>query len=321
MRFTNRRSRNRGRPSDRPRNSFQIASSGLTVLALLVLPLICTAQLYLDRIAILSPPYGGYSPSHPIALTISPEDHLYLLDAQSATITRLTDHGEAIAQIGGPGSGSQQFSDPSDLNIYSGLDLFVADWGNDRIVRLNRRLVFLAEYRSADNTSPDLAFEQPLSVLQNARGDLFIADGGNDRVLKISADGEPLFSFGAYGDQKGSLFQPMRLESDPVAGVWVLDARGHTVHFDEFGGFVEEQPAELVGQARGLAISPEAVWVCSDSALWVWERVERTTQTFTLADLGLPNSALMMDLAWRADQLWLLDSRGSIYRFEIRAER
>jgi tripartite motif-containing protein 71 len=288
--------------------------------ALLIPVITSSAQLRLDRQITLTPPYGGFSPSHPIALTLSPEDNIYLLDTQLSCIARLSLTGVLITQAGGPGTGDQQFSDPQDLSIYSGLDLFVADRGNDRIVRLNRRLTFLSEFHSLDNTSPDLAFEKPLSVVQNARGDLFIADGGNDRILKISADGEPLFSFGAYGEEKGSLAQPRRLEPDPVAGLWVLDSRGHAVHFDEFGGYVEEVHAVLSGHAQGLAISAEAVWVCSDSSLWTWDRESRQPQIFSSADLGIPDTVSLVDLAIRAGQLWIMDSSGALYHFQFRIE-
>jgi hypothetical protein len=277
--------------------------------------------MHLERQAVLRPPFGGFTPSHPIALTLSPEDNLYLLDAQLAAIARLSIQGDLIAQGGGPGSGDLQFSDPTDLSIFSGLDLFVADRGNDRVARLNRRLVFLADYRSSDDTPADLSFEKPLSVLQNARGDLFVADGGNDRVLKISADGQPLFSFGGYSEERGSLFQPRRLEPDPAAGLWVLDGRGRAVHFDEFGGYLEELHSGLTGSTHGLAVSPEAVWVCSDSILWIWDRTDRTTQTFSSVDIGLSDSVAMVDLAWRGESLWLLDSSGAIHSFLIRAER
>jgi hypothetical protein len=287
---------------------------------LLIPSLAFAAQLRLERQALLTPPYGGFTPSHPIALTLSPEDNLYLLDTQLSCIVRISMTGDLITQAGGPGTGEQQFSDPQDLSIFSGLDLFVADRGNDRVVRLNRRLTFLAEFHSLDNTSPDLAFEKPLSVVQNARGDLFVADGGNDRVLKISAEGEPLFSFGAYGEAKGSLFQPRRLEPDPAAGIWVLDSRGHAVHFDEFGGYLEEVHAALSGHAQGLAISSEAVWVCSDSSLWVWDREGRQTHGFSPTELGLQDSALLVDLAYRAGQLWILDSYGALHSFQIRWE-
>lgn len=277
------------------------------------------AKPQLELVATIAPPFGTTTPTQPIALTISPEDNLYLLDAQQAAIFRLNLQGELLDQIGGPGSSSDRFSDPADLSITSGLDLFVADWGNDRVVRCNRRLVYLSEYQSSPNASQDLWLEKPVSVVQGWRGDLFIADGGNDRILKIAATGEPIFSFGAFGEGKGSLKQPWRLELDPLGGLWVLDQLGQVVYFDEFGGFIEERQAVLAGRALGLAVSAEALWVCSDSLLWVWDRTERQSLCYTATQLGLPEFTLFADLAYRSPQLWVLEGKGRIYAFRIYA--
>jgi len=54
-------------------------------------------------------------------------------------------------------------SDAADVCAISGLNVFVADRGNDRVVRLNRELSYLAEFRSLEGTSADLSFERPQS--------------------------------------------------------------------------------------------------------------------------------------------------------------
>lgn len=252
-----------------------------------------------------------------IALAISPADYLYLLDAQLATVGKLTLEGRLDNQVGGPGSGLEQFSDPADLCINFGLDVFVADRGNDRVVRLDRKLNYLAEFRTISGTPGNLAFENPLSVLLGPRGDLYIADGGNDRILKLDPAGRPVFSFGAYGEERGSLLQPRRIEMDQDGSLWVLDLRGHVVHFDEYGGYLEEVDAKMPGRPAGLAVSKGALWVCSDSTLWVYDRLLRRTRMTPPADIGLPASAVPVDLALHQDLLWILDRRGAIYRFHV----
>lgn len=319
MRFTNWLSRSPAWPF---RGLLLRAKPGAFLLVgFLVLPQSLLSQPRLEKLDQLAPPFSGFTPRAPAALAASPEDHIYLLDGQLACIARLTPEGELLNLVGGPGSGQLQFSDPADLCINSGLDLFVADWGNDRIVRLNRWLNYLSEFRSLENTPDNLTFEKPLSVVQGVRGDLFIADGGNDRILKIAPNGQALFSFGAYGEERGSLSQPRRIELDPSGGIWVLDGRGHVVHFDEFGGYVEEVYAALSGHPSGLALSAQVLWVCSDSLLWIWDRAGRSTRSFLPSQIGLADSLLLVDLACRNDQLWLLDSGGSIHRYHISPQK
>ncbi len=245
---------------------------------------------------------------------------IYILDAQLAMVAQLDTVGNLINQIGGPGRGDTKLNDPADICINSGLNLFIADRGNDRILRLDRKLNFLAEFRSLEGTPASLTFEAPRSVLQGARGDLFIADGGNDRILKIDPGNNPLFSFGAYGEEKGSLWQPRRIESDPSNGVWVLDRRAHVVRFDEFGGFLEELVPQLAGRASGLAVSAGVVWVCADSCLWIYDRLERRSVCIARDELIPQVSSDLADLTYRHNQLWVLDSQGRLYRFRVSGE-
>ncbi len=275
----------------------------------------------LQKSSQLTPPFDGFYPQTPVALAVSPANSIYLLDARLAVVVELSPEGRVPLQYGGPGLGSDQFSDPADLCAVGGLDIFVADRGNDRIVRLDRRLNYLAEFRSLSGTQSDLTFENPQSVLLGPRGDLFIADGGNDRILKIDPTGRPVFSFGYYGDAAGSLLAPRRIEKDPKEGLWVLDQRGQVVHYDEFGGYLGELTAEHSGNPMGLAVSERLICVCSDSLLWVYDRAPRQIETFSVESLSLSGQVTLVDLAFRKERLWILDSSGTIHRFQLHSDR
>ncbi len=276
-----------------------------------------SAEIHLRKTAVLRPPYDGFKPQAPVALAISPTDRLYLLDARLAVVVELTLQGNAVRQVGGPGSGIEQFSDPADLCAASGLNLFVADRGNDRIVRFDRDLNYLAEFRSLEGTPFDLTFENPRSVLLGPQGDLFIADGSEDRILKIDPAGTPVFSFGEFGVAGGPLGAPLRLEADPQGGLWVLDATARVTRFDEYGGFLMQLQAQTSGAPNGLAVSAERVWVASDSLLWAFDRGEKETVVFTPAQLSLADDAVLVDLALRRGQLWILVASGAIHRFHL----
>ncbi|TKJ41231.1 hypothetical protein CEE37_06080 [candidate division LCP-89 bacterium B3_LCP] len=225
--------------------------------------------------------------------------------------------GGALRHIGGPGSGNDQFSDPSDICAYSGLDIFIADSGNDRIVRLDRNLNYLAQFHTLDRTQSDLTFERPQSVLLGRRGDLFIADGSNDRILKIDPSGQPIFSFGYYGGGVGPISEPKRIEPAPDGSLHVLDICGRVTHFDEYGGYLSATTAVLAGSPTGLAISESAIWVCSDSLLWIYDHYQRQTAVFTPEELKIEASVTFVDIAIRRENIWLLDSDGSIHHYQF----
>jgi hypothetical protein len=276
-----------------------------------------SAGLQLQKLTELRPPYNQFSPLTPRSISVGPNDRIYLLDSRLSVVVELTSDGGYVRQIGGPGSDIEQFSDPADVCAISGLDVFIADRGNDRVVRLDRELNYLAEFRSLEGTSYDLTFENPRSVLLGPRGDLFIADGSNDRILKIDPTGKPVFSFGEYGQSGGALSGLCRLELDPQGGLWVLDIQGFITRFDEFGSYLTQLRSESTGVPTGLAVSKSAIWVCSDSLLWSFDRKARQKATYSLAELSTNRGATLVDLAFRGDNLWILDSKGAIHRFEI----
>ncbi|MBU1880597.1 NHL repeat-containing protein [bacterium] len=280
-----------------------------------------SAGFSLEKEHSIHPPYGDITPILPAALDVSPTGHLYLLNARLAVIIKMTRDGEVIRQIGGPGSGAEQFSDPADLCAISGLNVYVADRGNDRIVRFDRELTYLAAFKSLEGTSFDLTFEFPQSVLIGLLGDLYIGDGGNDRILKIDPEGRPAFSFGEYGGGFGALAAIQRLELDPRGGLWALDQEGQVTRFDEFGGYLRQLEAVTAGNPTGLAISNQYVWVSSDSNLWQFDRDLREITNFTREQLNLSTDVTLIDLAYRKENLWILDSKGSIHRYKLSPTR
>jgi len=293
----------------------------LILLSVVLLAAPSSADSFLVKENSINPPYGDITPIQPVAIDVSPTDRLYLLNARLAVIIEMTRDGDVIRQIGGPGSGVEQFSDPADICAINGLNIFVADRGNDRIVRLDRQLTYLAEFKTLEGTPFDLTFEFPKSVLIGPRGDLFIGDGGNDRILKVDPEGRPSFSFGEYGGAFGALGAIKRLELDPRGGLWVLDEIGQVTRFDEFGGLLRQLKLKDAVMPSGLAVSDRFVWVSFNSTLWQYDRDLRETSLTDCTELALSPGTKLVDLASHNDFLWILDATGAIHRYKITSPR
>ncbi len=109
--------------------------------------------------------------------------------------------GTTVAGPGGRGSGLTQLSSPSAVALDANGDLFVADSGNDRVVKyvLNAASgtyastgVIVAGAGGAGTGSNQL--NNPSGVALDARGDLFVADSLNGRVVEYAYNS----STGAY---------------------------------------------------------------------------------------------------------------------------
>ncbi len=91
------------------------------------------------------------------------------------------------------GSGRGQFSAPLGIAADERGNVFVADTGNDRVVRLLYRddeLVFVKTLGSRG--SDERQFSQPSQIAIGASGTVYVSDTGNDRIVIMTGEGEPV---------------------------------------------------------------------------------------------------------------------------------
>lgn len=93
---------------------------------------------------------------------------------------------EVGTEIGaGEKAESAYFKEPQDLFIDRAGHLFVADTGNDRIVKLSPDGHTLGVYRG----DPEYPLRSPEGIFVDGAGDLYIADTGNARIVHLSPEG------------------------------------------------------------------------------------------------------------------------------------
>ena len=79
-----------------------------------------------------------------------------------------------------------KLSTPQDLFISGKGELFIADTGNNRILRMDARGQLLATYTVAG----DKAFSSPKGVFVDKNGYIYVADTNNKRIVKLTDSGE-----------------------------------------------------------------------------------------------------------------------------------
>ncbi len=78
------------------------------------------------------------------------------------------------------------FDRPTDLFMDEEGNLYVADTGNNRVVKMTKDGQLLAEYTTADG----MDFMTPKGMYVKQGGEIFIADTGNERIVQLTPDGE-----------------------------------------------------------------------------------------------------------------------------------
>ncbi|MBN2543968.1 hypothetical protein JXI42_14005 [bacterium] len=86
----------------------------------------------------------------PSALSVNNLSEIFISDIAENRIVKLDEKGDVIEEIGGFGWGEGEFNFPIDLSCL-GLNVYVADLYNHRIVRLNRKLHWLSEMKLDDD--------------------------------------------------------------------------------------------------------------------------------------------------------------------------
>lgn len=134
------------------------------------------------------------------------------------------------------GSGEGQFRAPLGIAADPSGNVFVADTGNDRVVRLlyaNDALRWVKAFGSEG--AGDLQFNEPSAVALGASGRLYVCDTGNDRIVVMTPAGEPLETI------EGDLSSGVRLEEPRGLAVveaddpWISRGRDFVVVSDRDG--------------------------------------------------------------------------------------
>jgi hypothetical protein len=165
---------------------------------------------------------------------------------------------QQLLEFGAPGSGTGALAArPGHVAVDADGNVWVADTGNDRVVKYDYNGAFVAEVRSA---GPSLggAFVDPEGVGTDAAGSVYVADTGRNRVVKLTSDGTPV-----------SVIAPPPGSTDPLTGPTgiAVDGSGRLLvvagaSISRFAANGSRLPGIAVTASYGVAVD-------RDGALWV----------------------------------------------------
>ena len=111
------------------------------------------------------------------------------------------------------GDGDGQLSAPRDAATDSDGNLYVADYGNDRIAKFSSGGTWIKSWGMPGGL--DGQFRRPYGVALDARNRVYVADSTNHRVQIFDSDGNFLAKYGSAGWGPGPRSRPRRRPLPP----------------------------------------------------------------------------------------------------------
>jgi len=202
-------------------------------------------------------------------------DELYVADYWHDRIQVFSLAGAPLRTLGRSGAAAGEFRSPGGVAVAANGDLFVADFYNQRIQRLDPDGRFIAQWGSTGEVGIRAgAFNYPTDVALAADGSLYVADGYNDRIQVFSAQGRfrrkwgGPFAINIFGPFNGWFATVTSVAVGPRGALFVADFYNHRVQkFAADGTFLNALGEE--GSGPGQFNHAVAVAVAPDGSVFV----------------------------------------------------
>ncbi len=172
----------------------------------------------------------GYQFYGPRAIALDSKDRVFVADTGNKKITYFDSDGNYLGEIGGPGFDFGQFDEPVGLAFGPDGRLYVADTWNRRIQvfqEVEGTFVYLTEWTIVGWEGQSTDTKPYLAVSPDGR--VWVTDPGNARILVFDADGNFLFTFGAYGNDAVSFALPSGIAADEDGRIFITDTDNNRI--------------------------------------------------------------------------------------------
>lgn len=204
-----------------------------------------------------------------VAASIDPAGNIYVVDRDANMVHKIDRNVFIERSIGGYGWGNHEFDRPSDVWAENGIDVFVADYGNHRIQRFDRRLSYVGTLETR-NTGFDIEqFGYPVGVTMNRQGDLYVVDEENLRIVSFGGIDRHRKTFGGMDAGRFRISSPRKIE---IYGDDLISIRdgNRLLFFDQFGSPYREFPSRFLPTYKDVSITGDTIFLLRDESIDIY---------------------------------------------------
>ncbi len=190
--------------------------------------------------------------TNPHAVRIDRDDNLWLIDAGSHQVLKMTGEGRPLMTLGvkgQPGADARTFNRPTDIAFAANGDFYVSDgYGNSRVVKFSGKGEYLLDWGRKGSGPGE--FNLPHQVQTDSKGRVWVSDRENNRIQCFDADGKFLKQWNHLGATQG-------LKITPDGQMWIITHRNNieNVTYDTLAGRIMKIDIET-GRILGSMESP-----------------------------------------------------------------
>ena len=235
--------------------------------------------------------------SIPYSIGIDSKDKIYVVDRENHRIQIFDSNGTFIDKVdNGRGSSDNQFDRPEDIAL-SPFGIFVADTGNDRILKFNSNFELVGKWGSKG--IGDGKFIHPHAIDVDSKGNVYVGQLDEPGVQVFDNNGKFLKKWGSIGTGDGQSSTPQEhLAIDSKDRVYIVDGASNprVQIFDTNGKFLGKigTPCKMssgegctdpdgpgpLKMGDGQFSKPEHVSIDSDGNVFVVDRGNQRVQVF-----------------------------------------
>lgn len=222
--------------------------------------------------------YERHTARWSLTKTATPED---------GTVFPFVVHTGPYLQTGIWGSASDllgEFFQPDDVAVDDTGNIFVADTGNARIVKIDKTGTFVAQWGSRGTRAGQ--FLAPTALVVDVSGNVFVADYALDRIQKFDNEGKFIAQWGHAGSDPGEFDQLTGLGTDALGNIYTVERSPifRVQKFDNNGAFLMQFGSQ--GDGDGQFQQPSDAAVDSNGNIYVtdYNRVQKFAPDGTYLD-------------------------------------
>jgi len=259
----------------------------------------------------------------PGGMSFGPDGSIYVCELGRRNVLRLGETGEVLDRFGGMEPRADRMFSPVDVAAGRGIDIFVLDGANSRVIRLDRNLRGASPLSSPGGNGRG-RFGTFAGIAEDpGTGDLYLTESTAGTVVRLDLTGNITQVAGGFGSGKRSLRDPAGIEVDADGALYIADrGLGAVAVSTRFGADIR-----LIG--KGALESPVDAALLPESRIAVADRqgvlvLSREGVPEGLAGYGTDREMAPRSVAYRAGRLFIGDIRAHsilVYRVETVSRR